>query len=427
MNMETNTKADRIIVGSAAIAISGAILSLFFGEQNLDYVNGAPGYEAALGVFYAIAAIWAIMHRKQIQPALTRSRPLAAMIVLALLSALWAENPALALRRALAVCGGTLIGVLLATRFTNAERLHLLGFILRVLAVGSLIFAVFLPRYGISSDFRYLGAWNGVFNQKNGLGAYAGLGCLVECFLPGRLRRKLPWFALYLLLLIKSSSASPVAALLGVWAIVLVFNRLRRRNKLSVRAIVISVSTGIAACLAVGLGTGLFQAVLGRSADLTGRAELWSALIPVILLHPFLGYGYGAFWSGGSQEYYEVARRIHWAPMFAHNGFLEIMVSLGFVGLFLGLWFLIEGGFYAALMADFRQSPQDLFPLALVIYYLLRNVTEVVLLYHNNLDWAVFVATVLSVLPGSPDRERALEAAEAEKADQAMSPTEEFA
>jgi len=404
--MESDTKLDRIIIGTSALAISGAILSILLGEKDFNYIDGSPRYEAALGLCYAACGIWSLMHFKQVSAVFRRSKPLVALIIMALLSPFWAENPLLALRRALAVTGGTLVGVLLAARFTSSERLRLLSFILRLLAAGSLILAVFLPRYGISDDLLHPGSWVGVFNHKNGLGAYSALAFLVDWFRPGRFRPKIPWFALYILLLLKSGSASPLAAILVTGILVSGFNRLRVYHKMTLRAIVLCVSVLGFVFVTAGLGSGIVQLLLGRSSDLSGRSDLWKALIPAILLHPILGYGYGAFWAGGSKEYYEVFRQINWVPMYAHNGYMEMFVSLGLLGFTLACLFLLQTAVYSARMTDIRRSREDLFPLALFFYFLIRNATEVTLLYHNSLDWAIFVATALSVLPGSPERIR---------------------
>lgn len=401
--MKTLFHIDRIILGIATIGISGAILPLLFGQENFDYVTGNPRYEMALAFCYGLGGLLALRYFHQTLAVAGRSRPLVAAILLAFASVLWAENPGLAIRRALALSGCTMVGVLLAMRLTSAERLRFLSILLRILTASSLVFAVFLPQYGISSEVLQPEGWIGVFNQKNGLGSCAALAFLVDSFLPGTIRSRLPWFALYALLLLKSNSISPLIALLAAWILVFLFDRLRRRHKFSVRAIFQLLTAGVAVCVTVGLGSGFFQAALRRSVDLTGRGQLWRALVPAIMMHPFLGYGYGAFWSGGSQENYEVVRKITWDPMYSHSGYIEVIVSLGLAGLFLACWILFQGVYRSVLISDSRESLEGLFPLALMFYFLVGNISEVTLLYHNCLEWAVFVATLLAVLPGSPD------------------------
>ena len=401
--MQSNTKWDWIILGTASIAVSGAVMSILFNEKGFTYVEGAPRYEAALGVVYAVIGCYSLAHFRDVIQVMRRSSPMIATLALAFASMLWAENPALALRRSFALFGSTLLGVLLATRFTSEERLTFLSYILRGLALTSLLFAVFLPSYGVMDDLLHAGDWNGVFNNKNDLGAYIAMAFLIDCFRPMKRPSTLFWFGLYTVLLVKSDSASPIAALVATYIIVKLFHRLRTRHRLSVRAITLSILGGIAICGSAILGSGLLQSLFGRTSDLSGRTELWRALVPTILLHPFLGYGYGAFWAGGSSEYYTVQRLIHWDPMYSHNGFFEITISLGILGLILACWFLTQAAIYAVrrsdlTSADIQTSMVDRFPLALMAYVLIRNMTEATIFHHNSLEWAICAATALDVL-----------------------------
>jgi exopolysaccharide production protein ExoQ len=408
-------RLDRIILGTAAVALSGAVMSIFFNDKSFSYVDGSPRYEAALGVVYAAVVIFAIAHLRQVMQVARLSAPLIAMIVLAFVSVAWAENPGLALRRSAALFGTTLVGVLLCARFTSEERLQLLSFILRALAIASLLFAVFIPYYGITNDALHSGDWVGVFNHKNSLGAYVGIAFLIDSYRPMRLRPRIFWFGLYTLLIIKSGSASPLAALLATWLVVAVFKKMRMRHHISMRTIAFTIAGTAGVGVIAALGSGAIQSALGRTANLSGRTQLWEALIPTIMRQPVLGYGYGAFWSGGSKEYYSVERLITWDPMYAHNGFLEIMVSLGIVGLILGLWFLAQGGLYAVRRADLQESWEDIFPIALFVYVLIRNITEVTLLYHNSLEWAICVATFLDVLAMPGRRIKVIDVEEPER------------
>lgn len=404
--MKTNTKLDQILLGLATVVISSAFMTSLFGDKDFDYVSGSPRYEAALGVVYLVVLLLFLRYFRRAMSVVSRSKPLILMVVLALLSPIWAENPALAIRRATALFGTTMVGVMLATRFTLEERLRLLSFVLRTLALASLIYSVFIPSYGISNDLIHPGAWIGVFNSKNGLGAYIGVAFIIDSYRPMKMQWRVFWYLLYFLLLVKCGSATPLAGVLATWAIVAIFDRLRRRHHLSARAITIAIVGGIAVCATAGLGTGLVQAIMGRSADLSGRTQLWKALIPVLFQRPLLGYGYGAFWAGGSKEYYSVASQITWDPMYAHNGYLEIIVSLGLVGFVLACLFLIQSAPFALRQADERHSIEGLFPLAFLIFELIRNITEVTILYHNNLEWAIFVATMLGAMVPYAERAR---------------------
>jgi O-antigen ligase len=391
---------DRIIVGAGVLILSGAFLPIIFADRKFNYIEGSPGYEMTLGAIYVVTAAYSVIHFRQIAAVLSRSKPLVFVTAVALLSPLWAENPNLAIRRSFALLGTTLIGALLASRFHSSERLNLLSVIFRVLAVSCILFAIVLPQYGITTDrLLHLGDWTGVFGNKNRLGAYVALAFLVDWYRPIGARSRLLWCGLYILLLVESRSASPLAALLATWVMIKLIHTMRTRHRLSLRAIGLAIGSAIGICVGAGLGTGVLQAVLGRSADLTGRTELWQELIPTLLHHPLLGYGYGSFWAGASADYFALQRNLSWVPMYAHNGYLEVLVSLGLAGGAGAFWFLARGTIHATLLAETSDLREDLFPFAFLVYFLIHNIVECTIVYLNSLEWALCVATVLAVLP----------------------------
>jgi exopolysaccharide production protein ExoQ len=121
----------------------------------------------------------------------------------------------------------------------------------------------------------------------------------------------------------------------------------------------------------------------GRDATLTGRTGIWQTVLSEPI-NPVLGTGYTSFWLG------ERLQRI-WAlyprtPLIqAHNGYLEVYLNLGLVGLaLLGgvLWTglrnarrrLLRAGHYAT--GNLDHSLFRTFGIAYICAYLLYNITE---------------------------------------------------
>ena len=73
---------------------------------------------------------------------------------------------------------------------------------------------------------------------------------------------------------------------------------------------------------------------VGRDATLTGRTDIWSSLLPDVQGQPFLGHGFGSFWTSARIREHRVGE--------AHNGYLEVWLGLGFVGLVLTAIFLLS-------------------------------------------------------------------------------------
>ena len=72
--------------------------------------------------------------------------------------------------------------------------------------------------------------------------------------------------------------------------------------------------------------------ILGREETLTGRADIWAYLINYAMQKPLLGYGFGGFWTDAIRD----ATSSH-----AHNGYLDIILNIGFAGLLFWSMFLI--------------------------------------------------------------------------------------
>lgn len=79
---------------------------------------------------------------------------------------------------------------------------------------------------------------------------------------------------------------------------------------------------------------GSFSGALGRDATLTGRTEVWASLVPIAMSYPILGHGFGGFWNPETMKIFEISG--------SHNGYLDILLELGFVGLVFFALFLIH-------------------------------------------------------------------------------------
>jgi O-antigen ligase len=136
---------------------------------------------------------------------------------------------------------------------------------------------------------------------------------------------------------------------------------------------------------------------LGRSSDLSGRTEIWSLVVSNILNRPILGYGYSAFWGAAPES--EIIDRTMGTPiLYSHNGYLEIFLTMGAVGLLLTLGFLGSGIKRAYYWSERDSSSVGLWPLAFLFFFLLHNLAECTILL-QDLEWALCVAAVAATDP----------------------------
>jgi len=126
-------------------------------------------------------------------------------------------------------------------------------------------------------------------------------------------------------------------------------------------------------------GESLVVQSMGRQSNLSGRTAIWAALIPAAH-NPILGAGFESFWIGpGAEEFHHtLALQGWWQPQGlneAHNGYLEVYLNLGVLGLCLIALIFMSG--YRHAVAAFRRNPSIGGLLtAYIIVSVFYNITE---------------------------------------------------
>lgn len=298
----------------------------------------------------ALVAVW----RARLAWLLARSlNPFFLLFVaLAFASVAWSIDASLSLRRLVRMgtivlaCAAFVLMAWHARRYQNVVRP-----VLTVVLLGSLGFGLLFPALAIHQETadELIGAWRGLANHKNGLGA---LSCIALLFwLHAWLAREvapLPALlggAVAAICLILSRSSTSVAATLFVAAFLIMALRLPRGLRPYLPLLVAAlVATFLLYALAIlnlipGLATLLtpITALTDKDMTLTGRTQIWAILAEHIGFNPFLGTGYGAYWTAGpvagTDSYAFVWRMASFYPGSAHNGYLDVVNDLGWVGL----------------------------------------------------------------------------------------------
>ena len=146
------------------------------------------------------------------------------------------------------------------------------------------------------------------------------------------------------------------------------------------------------------LGTLLFVAgagnmimgILGRDVTLTGRTNIWSEVLEE-KINPFIGAGFYSFWLGDRND--RLSESFYYSLGEAHNGFIEIYLNVGLIGLLL---------FVALLFASYKKIAESLkngdefgvFRLVFFVAVLLYAITEAIFDRINPL-WFGFLALVV--------------------------------
>lgn len=373
-----------MILGSRPLSLwfsHGAVIT-----DNMDsYVMGNPLNEAVFVLLIVFAVIVLAGRSKTLQ--LLRSN---AWIILLFLysgfSILWSDFPDVSFRRWVKEVG-LLIMVLVV--LTEADPVAAVKAVLRRCAYVLVPLSVTLIKYYPDLG-RTHGPWTGateylgVTTSKNML----GILCLVSGFYfswnilrrlgrrGGSLDRKEAAITIVMLVMISwllakaNSATSLLAFLIGVFVLV---GLSMTREKL--RHVGLYIIATLLLFIVLQWSFGLVEMTvntMGRDMTFTGRSMLWKDVLNMGT-DPLFGTGYDSFWLG--ERLIRLWEKHWWQPNQAHNGYIEVYLNLGLIGLVLlgGVLVSAYGKIRRTLLVDFQYGSLRMAFLAMILFH---NLTE---------------------------------------------------
>jgi len=357
------------------------------GQATLDaQLDGSP-MDAAFFLLLLVAGIAVLFKRKPRTMALLKANgPILLYFSYTMLSCLWSPFPDVALKRWIKDLGELAMVLIIVT---EAEPLAAMR---RVFSrVGVILFSasILLIRYSWwGRGFEPGGdpMNTGVTTNKNTLGltiftialgvVWSLLHALRAKHQPERTRQIVARAAMMLLALVvlgMAHSATSIACLmLGTMLIVLTQLPFIRGFPSRVHGLMCLLLLCGAVAMIFGGSAGVAGA-LGRDATFTGRTEIWAAVIP-LCPNPLIGAGFESFWNSFGRDVpglSEVQRGLN----SAHDGYIEVYLNLGVLGV--SLIVLLLGSGYRKACASFRNSSEiGGLALAYVATSLIYSVTE---------------------------------------------------
>ena len=153
--------------------------------------------------------------------------------------------------------------------------------------------------------------------------------------------------------------------------------------------------------------------LLGKDATLTGRTKIWAVVLDQIHTRPWTGFGYGAVWTddSGWGPLAWIVKQAGFRPHHAHNGWLEVWLGLGYVGL--AVWgALFVQTLALASLAVYRSAGAYL-ALPILTVYSLLTLTESVVFVYNDFDWLIFTMLAVRLALPAPEALREVRLASA--------------
>jgi exopolysaccharide production protein ExoQ len=318
-------------------------------------------------------------------------------------SLLWSDFPFVAFKRLMKGIGNlTMVLVILSDPRPAAamkQFLARLGFLLMSL---SILLIKYYPALGrVYNPWTWEAYFTGVSTDKNGLGGICmivGLASLWRIIDGSRRNGPAPKgpflahgvvLAMVIWLLGKADSSTAVACfLLGAMLIVMT-TRLVGREPARVHTLVATIAMVVLLGAVFPNGYSYVVEALGRNTTLTGRTEIWDDLFRMDV-NPLVGTGFESFWLGDRADY--LANKYYFHPNQAHNGYIEMYVNLGWIGV--GFLVLLMASGYRRIVDGYRHNiGLSTLRLALFMAAAVFNVTEATFKVMHPI-WIVFLLAI---------------------------------
>ncbi|MGE0704981.1 MAG: O-antigen ligase family protein [Vicinamibacterales bacterium] len=380
-----------LILGSRSVSAWLA----FENQASVDALLDGSPLDRAVFAGLMIAARGIVIRRRAVIAQVFSNHPwLLIFFAYGLLSLVWSDYPFVGFKRWFKSLGDPLMALVIISERQPAAALASVfrrcAFLLLPL---SIVFIKYFPALGRAYDSWTGMAFNtGVTTNKNLLGylllvfgLFFASALIVRNDSDSRAQRRvetaiaITFLVMVAYLLWVADTKTPLIALAaGAGVVFASGSRIVRQNFGAITAITLIV-VGVLQFL-LNLDQAVLDAV-GRDPTFTGRTDLWKAALS-LTVNPWLGAGFESFWLGdrlsAMWDLYPVFR-----PNQAHNGYLQVYLNLGWVGVFLctgvlAAWYqamrdrlLVANGSYdARLLARFTVG----YFLAFVLY----NITEAV-------------------------------------------------
>jgi len=195
--------------------------------------------------------------------------------------------------------------------------------------------------------------------------------------------------------IVLSRSTTSLMILLTMMLLLPLYRILKKTNyKLQVIMIGFALMLVVSFAMLLMTNAGALAGASGKDLTFSGRSDLWEIVGAKILERPLQGYGFYGFWTSPAAAHLRAT--YDWASN-AHNGFLELLLELGF----LGFLTFVAGFIRCFVMALTRimtvaKKTEDYWPMQALVIIVIINFSEARLL-GPSWNWLMYLTTSLSL------------------------------
>ncbi len=210
------------------------------------------------------------------------------------------------------------------------------------------------------------------------------------------------WVAVLILPLLVLKSRGPVLYAVLALVVFYLFFKVRVQDRILQTGLLLVIGFGAYLYGSEGVYDLLLPYLTRGDAEstmsLTGRVPLWEIVTSEIANQPWVGVGFAAFWNPDNIPWVE--QLTGWPVVSAHNGYLDIMLGTGAIGLGILLAFCLYTMVFVLGRAR-RGDPLGWLVFLILVFYLLQNLTVSVFPEFLDVPLIVILA-MLGLMASSP-------------------------
>jgi len=371
------------------------------------YLDGSPLDRALLTILLGLAVLVLVRRGARAWILLRANWPILLFFTYCAVSVFWSDYSGVAFKRWIKAVGNlAIVLVILTEKDRYAAIKRLLAWTAFLMVPLSVLFVKYYPELGRGYNrWTWQAYFTGVTTNKNELGTMClilGLASVWR-FAEEWQRGKLTWrnrplvaqgtiLVMVVWLLWKADSMTSVSCML-MGTLLIAATHLRRvlRRPRLVHGLVLAM-IGMSLFAIFFDPSGSLVGTLGRNLTLTGRTELWHIVLAASG-NPLIGTGFESFWLGQRLEH--LWSLYWWRPNEAHNGYLEIYLTLGWIGVALMAVWVVTG--YKNAFVMFRRVHRvGRLLLAFFLVAVVYNLTEAAFKGTDPV-WLIFVLATVAL------------------------------
>ena len=310
------------------------------------------------------------------------------------LSMFWSEIPIITLRHSLVFLGVTTVAGYIAKQYSWVEICRFIQWATALQVVLSLIMRNPAGK-----------GWSGIYSHPNGCGSHMGLAAALWIWYavnyPKQRGLALGIAVLSLLILQKTNSAGAKVQLVVYLGFLIYLQFVKKLPPQwgFVAVVLFLILFSIATILITENLETIVVDVLGKDMTFTGRRPIWELLWEKkIKSHLWLGYGYYSFWQpwrGLNDSGIVVMPNGYKVPN-AHNGFMELILDLGMIGLVLFLLSYLKTIASTILYMNQSKQPESVLPFLFIMYLIMPALTNNRIVDFHDF-WCYYIFVVVRV------------------------------